>query len=257
MTEPVTDERFVQLYAEFRAKLPDAIALELAPYPRLFAGKDFHIAAMLFEEVAQDALRQLANGINEFGRYLQQLDAWRSIYTGLSKDERFNLLHEHIKPLAVLCLNAPYAIRGRMTYATCATAYHAGGFVQWENGRPEWSGEHSSWTKAEQLAKPWSAWPALGQALTAMNHEEFTNATSNFRNNHQHGQPRSIETGYIAAIERVPDEPNSWSFGQYEPLAIEELIAPLAKEHALALAAFKAFLALIEQQAEAAPKPEG
>lgn len=256
MTLPMTDERFVQLYAEFRAALPNAIQLEIAPYPKTFAGKDFNIGSILFEEVAREALRELPNAINEFRRYLQQLDVWRQIYARLSEDEQYHLLVEHIRPLAVLCLNAPYSIRGRIIYATCYTSFHAGDFLLWTNERPKWKEGHLDWKKARGFAKRWSAWPALGQALTAMNHEEFTNSNSDFRNNHQHGQPRSIQTGYVAAIRQVPDKPNTWSLGQFEPLAIEELIAPLAKEHGLALAAFKAFLALVEQQAEAAPKPE-
>lgn len=255
MPEAMTEARFVELYKTFRVGLRDAVRLELAPYPRPFAGGSFNLLAMPFHEVAQDALRELANGINEFRGYIRSLDAWRPIYDGLSENEQHEMLIEHVRPLAVLCLGAPYALRGRMIYSACAASYHSGHFVDWPEGRPEWRGEHSSWTKAERLAKRWNAWPALGQALTALNGEAFNAFTSDYRNNHQHGQPRAIAIGHVAAIKRLPGERNSWSFGHYEPLAIDTLIAPLVEEHRRSLVAFRAFLALIEEQHEAEPGP--
>jgi hypothetical protein len=89
-----------------------------------------------------------------------------------------------------------------------------------------------------------------------MAHEDFTTATSNFRNEHHHGHPRSIELGYVSAIRRLPGDRESWSMGERAPLSIEDLIHPLIREHGYALAAFRAFLALVEEQIGAAPQPE-
>ena len=119
MPWPMDDERAIELYREFRNRLRNevGIQLETTPYARQFTGEHFHLAG-LFHEVAQVALRELANALNEFRRYLKQLDAWRPIYAGLSQDEQRALLMDHIRPLAVLSLTAPYSIRGRIIHAS-------------------------------------------------------------------------------------------------------------------------------------------
>lgn len=251
-------DRALELYREFLTRVRDGegLDLELAPYPQLGGGQDIHFMAMLFHEVGRDLLRQLANITNEFYRYLVQLDAWRPIYMGVSKEEKHDLLLDHIRPLTVLCLNAPYSIRGRIVHATCTVSQHARHFIDWPDGKPDWTGGHADMTTAKRLTAPWKSWPGLAAAIGAMAHEDFTAATSNFRNEHHHGHPRSIELGYVSAIRRLPGDRESWSMGERGPLSIEDLIPPLVQEHKYSVAAFRAFRALVEEQMASAPLPE-
>jgi hypothetical protein len=205
---------------------------------------------------AEDALRALANAINDFYRYLQQLEAWRPIYARLSQDEQYDLLLEHIRPLMVLCLDAPYSLRGRIIHATCAVCEHASWFVSWPEARPKWNGRHADMKTAQRLASRWAAWPDLARALGAMAHEEFTAATSDFRNQHHHGHPRSIALGSISLIRPVSGPREGWSFGEQGPLSIEEVVPGLVREQGLALAAFHGFLTLVEEQRDACPGPD-
>lgn len=250
---PSRDERAIDFYRQFREGLPQAIDLELAPYPRPFAGGEFNVRAILFHQVAQDALREIANTINDFGRYLSHLDAWTPIYEGAGEDDRSVLLLEHIRPLLTLALNAPYSIRGRIIYAACASSQHARNFTTWPGNRPDWRSDHADMRTAKRLAEPWAAWPTLAAALGRLEAEELAGATGDFRNHHHHGHPRSIGVGYVASIRRLPGDRESWSMGEEGPLSPAELIPRLVPEHAAALEAFRAYLALVIEQHEAAP----
>ena len=258
MPWPMDDDRAIELYRQFRHRLRNegGLALGVAPYPRPFDGQKFHAVAMLWQMAAEGALRELANAINELHRYLQELEAWRPIYAGLSQDEQYDLLLEHVRPLAVLCLNAPYSIRGRIIHATCAVCAHANLFIVWPEGRPKWNGQRADMKTAKRLAARWGRWPHLAQALGAMAGDDFTTATSDFRNQHHHGSPRTIALGSTSMIRPLTGERSGWSFGEWGPLSIEDLLPRLAQEHGLALAAFHGFLALVEEQKDASPPPD-
>lgn len=90
----------------------------------------------------------------------------------------------------------------------------------------------------------------------AMAREDFTSATSDFRNQHHHGHPRSIAMGSVSVIRRMSGPKEGWSFGAQGPLSVEVLLPGLAREHGLALMAFHAFLALVEEQKDASPRPK-
>ena len=250
------DARAVELYEAFRERLPQALELELAPYPRPFVGS-FDFRCILFHQEAQDCLREIANAINDFNRYLTHLDAWRPLYAELPEADRYSVLLEHVRPLATLCLNAPYSIRGRLIYAACAVGQHARAFASWPGVRPDWRSGHADMKVAKRLNDPWNAWPALAGALGAMDQEEFEAETSGFRNEHHHGHPRSIEVGFVSAIRRLPGDRESWSMGEQGPLTVAKLVPWLAREHALAMAAFRAFLGLVEEQGAAGRREEG
>lgn len=69
MVDSIKEERAIELYSEFRKELRSAPLPEIAPYPRPFEGGTLNGLAMPFHTVAQDALREIANSINDLGRY--------------------------------------------------------------------------------------------------------------------------------------------------------------------------------------------
>lgn len=271
MVDSIKEERAIELYTEFRKELRSAPLPEIAPYPRPFEGGTFNGLAMPFHTVAQDALREIANSINDLGRYIHYLHAWHIIFERVSEDDRYNLLLEHVRPYTVLCLGAPQALRGRLIYAATATSYHANLFLSWPTGITKWDGGHTSMKTAKAMSEKWAAWPALAAELNVLGQDQLSQATDNFRNEHEHGHPRGIGIGHISTVKRVikpemviPDLPGQpatteprevWSFGEQKPMQLADLLPLLEQEHATALRAFKAYVAMVEQQHASAPPP--
>lgn len=270
MVDSIKEDRAIELYTEFRKELRTAPIPEIAPYPRPFEGGTFNGLAMPFHTVAQDALREIANSINDFGRYIHYLHAWHIIFERVSENDRYNLLLEHVRPFTVLCLGAPQALRGRLIYAATAGSYHANRFLTWPDGLPKWDGGHTSMKTAKAMSEKWAAWPALAAELNILGQDQLSQATDDFRNEHEHGHPRGIGIGYISTVKREkghggitmhmkqgnPNEPREvWSFGEQKPMQLAELLPLLEQEHATALRAFKAYLALIEEQHTATLSP--
>ena len=272
MVDSAEDDRAIELYAQFRKELHTVPLFEVAPYPRPFEGGSFNLIALGFHTVAQDGLREIANSINDFGRYIRSLHAWHLVYERSAQDDQYNLILEHIRPLSVLCLGAPQALRGRLIYAATATSFHAAAFVKWPDKSPDWNGGHTNMKTARDMSERWSTWPVLAQELSAMGHEQLSSATDDFRNAHEHGHPRGIGIGHISTVRRIPDieklipprpgAPSTteskrprpgWSFGEQPPLKVDDLLPLLRQAHSTALRAFKAYLALVEEQHAAEP----
>lgn len=251
----MTDDRAIELYAQFRAGLPFAKCPPLAPYPKPFAShKQRSLFSVLFYETAQDALREIPNAINDFQRYIWHLDAWRAIYAELSEEEQHDLLLNHVRPLAACCLNAPYSLHGRIFYAAALVSHHANRFLDLDK-RPDWP-KTVFYKDAKKIAGHWPEWAAIKNALDGMNAKEFISATKDYRKNYHHGQPPQIELGHISKVSPDAIDKNTWTFGVVEPLVLDSLIPLLVLEHARALAAFDAFTALVAAQAEKAPAPD-
>jgi len=249
MVDTYADDRALELYAAFRGNRRSTPLLELAPYPKLFGGESFNMVAMPFHTVAQDALREIANSINGFVRYIHFLHAWRPIYEKASEEDQYNLLLDHVKPLTTLCLSAPQALRGRLIHAATATSYHANAFLKWPENPPHWNGGHTSMKQAKTVSVAWSRWPVLATSLNRMAEQTFNEATSDFRNQHEHGHPRSIALGHINVVRRIEINGRvGWSFGQQEPMRLSELLPIFEKEHGYAMDAFIAYLEMVKEQ---------
>ncbi len=244
-----TDEYAIELFSRFRQNRKTVPLLTLAPYPRPFDEGAFDGLAMPFQFIAQEALREIPNAINDLCRYIHFLHAWQPIYDAVSQEVQHNLLLEQIRPLTVLCLGAPQALRGRLIYAATAASFHANAFIPWPEGKPDWNGGHTSMETAKRMNKKWSRWPALASALSQMNTTVFNEATSDFRNQHEHGSPRSIALGHTSHVKRVEKNGRvGWSLGEQPPMQLNELLPLLEREHGHALNALNAYIALVDEQ---------
>lgn len=228
--------------------------LQVAPYPKPFSGGTFEPLALPFHNVAQDALREIANSINDFGRYIRALKAWRQIYENASEEDQYTLLLEHVRPLATLCLTAPQALRGRFIHAATSTSYYANAFSNQTARRPKWVDGHTDMKTAKAMCQNWSTWPALAATLNRMGRDGYNRATSDFRNQHEHGHPKSIELGYIGVVKRVEINGRiGWTLGQQESMKTSELLPVLEQEHGYAMDTFAAYLVMVEEQNAAVP----
>ncbi|MOA40840.1 hypothetical protein D3C78_1627490 [compost metagenome] len=102
---------------------------------------------------------------------------------------------------------------------------------------------------AKAMSEAWSSWPALATSLSRMAEITFKEVTSDFRNQHEHGHPRSIALGQISVVSRTETNGRvGWSLGQQEPMHLSELLPIFEQEHGYAMAAFTAYLEMVKEQ---------
>jgi len=63
---------------------------------------------MAYRDLADDAARDLANGINHLIGFTMRLEAWSGVIEGLDVQETNPLLHEFVQDLAATALLSPY-----------------------------------------------------------------------------------------------------------------------------------------------------
>src|SRR5690554_2415329 len=167
-------------YRRFLENLAKVPRPNPAPYYKTFKGISVHGVALPFGWFSGDALREIANTINDFQRHICAIRAWHPIFKEAGLSEKHELMIDHIRPPAILCLEAPQAIRGRLIHAATAASHHANIFLRPELDRPKWKGTHVSMSIASKVSRPWASWPALAKALTKLGDDEFGQATGRF-----------------------------------------------------------------------------
>ncbi|MBB3798623.1 hypothetical protein FHY17_002873 [Xanthomonas arboricola] len=249
---------FLDTYAQFRTNRESVPRAAYAPFPKVFAGLTlFGGDAFLFAEASKRSVTALANAINAFSGYIRDLEAWLIVTSSVDRDDMFALHIEHIDPLAIVAIGAPQALRGQMIFAATESSYFASKFAP-SSVEDSWNGGHVSMTTAETMSHPWKAWTPLKQALSAMSGPGYNQATMDFRNQNEHGAPIEIGLGITTRVRKQRDHEGKlspgWEVHDHQALKLIEVIPLLKQEHALALAAFMAYVALVEDQVAAAPK---
>ncbi|MBO9859135.1 MULTISPECIES: hypothetical protein [Xanthomonas] len=210
-------------------------------------------AAMVFSESLGRALRELANHINTFGSMIRKLEAWDLVIEHFDNNQIFSLSLEHIEPLANLAISATQSIRGQLIFAVVECGALANSFLGKEHG---WEGKsHVDMLVAKKVAGHWSAWPAMAAALSDLQVEELNEASSNFRNDYQHGAPRSLIIGVTTRTTWIDhgDGNLGWGIGNEDPIRLKEIIPHLKSAHSKALKALDAFHELSKEWAAAMP----
>lgn len=253
--ELTDDDKYqVGRYKLYRAIKNHIPSLPSAPYHDPLRGLvSIPGAAMVFSECLGRALRELANHINTFGSMIKRLEAWDLTIEGLDDMQIFSLSLEHIEPLANLAVSATQSIRGQLIFAAVECGALANAFVGKEHG---WNGKSNvDIHVAKRVADHWSAWPALAAALSALRVEELNEASSNFRNDYQHGAPRSLVIGITTRTTWIDqgDGKIGWGVSNEDPIKLREIIPHLKNAHVRALKALRAFHKLSQEWVAAMP----
>ena len=74
---------------------------------------EFGQQQMVYRELADDAARDLANGINHLINLVARLAAWQKVIESLDLHEKNELLVEFVQDLASTALLTPYTIKAR------------------------------------------------------------------------------------------------------------------------------------------------
>lgn len=81
---------------------------------------EFGQQQMVYRELADDAARDLANGINHLINLVARLAAWQKVIESLDLHEKNELLVEFVQDLASTALLTPHTIKARLNEAAFA-----------------------------------------------------------------------------------------------------------------------------------------
>lgn len=259
--EPPSDF-YVEKYAEFRERLCatdrciDFVQYDWLPVPNTISlDSRYGIQKMVYLKKAQDAVRDLANGINHLINLTAKLTAWRIVLGNVGLEQKYLLFHEFVNDLSALALNTPYSLRERFFFAVAHLSHQANAARDgdtWVDTLKTLPDDHAISPKwAAKVASGWSAWGDLSQALENVNNDAFTTATKGFRNKMTHRAVPGIEFGITQTVSRISEAGNQnmrYHFGGSTPLVLEDILSALKDQCRHLNSSYAALQDLIAEQ---------
>jgi len=207
-----------------------------------------------FGIMAKDFTRELINAINTFGLYMNHLKIWCDILSNCNDSkERDALLVEFVDPIAFICLNKPYSLKGQFIYATTHLLHLSNSRKSscWKDQLVA-DGRHINYEILKKVGKGWENFTPFSQALSAINNEEFRNNTFDFRNKSHHAVPPALEFGITSPVRRTEtkDGKVSYGIGGIAPLRIKDAFEHLQLQQQACVNTFNHYWKLMEEQLE-------
>jgi len=222
----------------------------LAPYDRYALKNTLPAKWIAYSLFLKEHARELANTINEFGRHIASLLAWKKVLAGLDQEEKHHILIEFVSPLSTLALNIPYVIRSRFIYSVAHLSHQANQTKQkpWVDDLPIDSNIY--FEAADKFGQPWKKYTKLKVALEKIANKEYGKATHDFRNKYNHRYSPEIEIGLTGLVTRTVNQDGrvSYGFGQTDPLMLKDIILLLEAQHSLCLNSYEKYQALVNEQ---------
>ncbi|XHE12589.1 hypothetical protein PCC82_12450 [Agrobacterium deltaense] len=259
------DDFLAAKFAEYRALLRNTSpCISFMPYGWFRAPQtirldaEFGLQQMAYRDLADEAARDLANGINHLIGVTTRLEAWKKVMVSLDLHQKNEILHEFVQDLATMALLSPYTLKARFYFAV-AHLSHQANVVRL---RDEWTDDFSTLPEdwaineewASKLTKSWRGWRALIRALNKVDDGNFKTRTEEFRSKHTHRFTPRIELGITQMVkrERIPDQSRPrYGIGGSLPLTLDMLI-PALNEQCICLGeCYSAFEKLVEEQSRA------
>ncbi|WP_323042987.1 hypothetical protein [Gemmobacter sp.] len=256
------DEFLVSKYKDYRAALQGVEqCTPFMPYgwfkppQTVRLDTEFGRQQMVYRDQAQDAARDLANGINHLINLTRRLEAWKTVLEGLDTRQKNDLLHEFVQDLAATALLSPYTLKARFYFAIAHLSHQANCVQQ----RALWSDNFATLPEdwgineevAARLAKPWRSWKKLIRALNTVDAGDYKTATDDFRSKHTHRFTPHVELGITQMMKRLPSQDAGkpcYGIGGSNPIMLEVLVNELKKQCAGLSKCFQAFQQLVSEQ---------
>ncbi|MBP1847846.1 hypothetical protein J2046_006130 [Rhizobium petrolearium] len=241
-------ERFTPLMPFGWFKSPQTIRLD----------GEFGLQQMAYGDLASEAARDLANGINHLIVLTMRLEAWGKVIDGLDTEQKFQLLHEFVQDLAATAILSPYTLKARFYFAIAHLSHQANcarqgeGWVDDSTTLPD--DRKIKGDEAARLAKPWRAWKKLIRALETVDNADYRTATDDFRSKHTHRFTPRVELGITQPVKRLlakgEDKP-SYGVGGTSPLKLKAVVAELKTQCIRLSKCYGEFRKLVVEQSTA------
>ncbi len=230
-----------------KIKLP----LPFAPYNWYELNNTLPAEWFAYSQFLSEHAGALANIINDLRRYIRSLSAWNKVLENIDEEqEKYNVVTEHISPLATLALNMPYVIRSRFIYSIAHLSHQANKAKQdsWIDDLPIDSEIYFS--AADKYGKPWEGYAKLKLALEKIANKKYDKSTHYFRNKYNHRYSSNIEFGLTGFATRTINKKGdvSYGFGYTDPLLLKDIILLLESQCSRCMVAFKKYQTLVNDQ---------
>ncbi len=195
---------------------------------------EFGLQQWAYRDLADDAARDLANGINHMINLTMRLDAWTKVIEGLDVSEKNHLLHEFVQDLASTALLSPYSLKARFYFAVTHLSHQANRAHQGDSWVDDVLTLPEDWEIKEEvaakLAKHWRSWKRLIKALNTVDMGDYKTATDDFRSKHTHRFTPRVELGLVQPVKRMLPEDGGkpyYGMGGGEPLKLVNVVREL------------------------------
>jgi len=187
-------EKMIAAYTQFwDARESITTQMSTAPYdwyqiPNQLPGIFIPYCQML-NEFSND----IANIINEFARYISNLEAWKFVINDIHEEIKFNIIVEFISPFASLALNMPYSIKSRFYYVCAHLCNQANMVLDIERKDDIPKDNEINYNTFVSFCKKWNKYRDLKNALDNLSNNNYKNNTKEFRNKYTHRYSLGIE----------------------------------------------------------------
>lgn len=195
----------------------------------------------------------ISNDINDFMRYIDNLEAWENVIKGKDDKAKMEIIVEFISPIATLAINMPNVIHSRFIYSIVHLSHQCNltKGIKWTTDYP--IERVIKFKTAKKYCSNWEGYDNLKKALEKIADKDYQIDTKNFRNKYNHRYSLGIEFGMAEFIKRIAVEGKGlrYGLGYTQPLKVEQLIPTLTKQHEYCLNALKEYQKLVKEQISA------
>ena len=241
---------FVEAYKEYWKILKEnRSSVELLKYDWINMPSSIPIEWMVYSQYLNEHSQELVNSINQLAVSTRKLRIWQKLLENHDEEKNIYIVNEFIEPLATLCLNLPYAIRGRFIFSVSHLSHQAN-MKRIENWKDNLASDNSIDFKAmEKVSKQWDAYPEFRSSLSLLSDSDFSEQVHNFRNKYHHRYPPRVEFGQTQMVTRNIENGNvSYDFGYIEPLQVSKMVPLLETQHRAAYSSFRKYQTLVNEQ---------
>jgi len=241
---------FVEVYKEYWKILKEnRSSVELLEYDWINMPSSIPIEWMAYSQYLNEHSQELANSINQLAVSTRKLRTWQKLLEKHDEEKNIYIVNEFIEPLATLCLNLPYAIRGRFIFSVSHLSHQAN-MKRIENWKDNLASDNSiNFKVMEKVSKQWDAYPEFRSSLSLLSDSDFSEQVHNFRNKYHHRYPPRVEFGQTQMVTRNIENGNvSYGFGYIEPLQVSKMVPLLETQHRAAYNSFRKYQTLVNEQ---------
>ncbi len=225
---------------------------ELAPfewYSLQHKTAPFHLAP--YFHMLEEHTREIANSVNEFNRYIVNLETWKNVIQSLDNESKNEAIVEWIHPFATLAINIVYVIRSRFIYSIAHLCHQANRVKMCENWTDDFPIEEEVYFNvADEYCCSWRGYKKLKLALEKIGNTEFKKKTNNFRDKYHHRYSLHFEIGDSEFVKRkiVNGKVTYGLFGSTKPIMLSSLVPVLEKQYEYCRAAYSRYQELLNTQ---------
>jgi hypothetical protein len=196
--------------------------------------------------------RTIANTINDFERYITNLEAWKIVINGKETDIKNEIIIEIIDPFATLAINMPYVIRSRFIYSIAHLCHQAN-----QTKKKDWVDDlpldkDIQFNDTDNYCVLWKGYNKLKKALEKIDNNEYREKTYDFRNKYNHRISPNIELAGTELVKRkVENGKVTYMIGHTPPLKIDQLLNALKEQYSNCIRAFDEYKKLIYEHISA------